>query len=394
MSTSRNLAAGLALIVCALLLVASSTIAQTVVFPPDIRTAPIIRGADTLKTHKFDQATHRIVDITSNKTLLAFNDAASTPAPELLGVVRAGDTVVAVFDGIERLNVIHAGPGSSYAHHVDVWRGLSGGSATRAQSATLTGGLGSKVRFFVAPAKSVRTSLVAPQIFISIMQTTDHDDVYQLRAGTKPNASPTAKLFRAYDYQFADFAHDGTYQIIAWRRQTYDLRCNFAIESEHTYPEVYASTNGKYTKVWPLAEFYSPDADAHRLEPNRAPSPGPTGQPVQIQATFADLFGNGAYEVVSLDDTISETPQQSLATYKFKDGAFEVVSRVSISPPKIAFLLSGVRTEKGKPQIVLRQATPEKCKDGGDFDDAGTSELLFRFSDGQLWHDGPYIGVK
>lgn len=379
---------------CALLLAASSAFAQYVVYPPNIKTAPVVRGADTLITLKFDAATHRIIDLVSKKTLLAFNDIAANPAPELLGVTHAGDTVVAVFDRPERLNVAQADPAASFAHHVGVWRGPSGGKATLAQSATLIGGPGAKVRFFIAPAQSPHTSLVAPQIFVSIMQTADHEDVYQLRAGTKPNAPPPAKLFRAYDYQFADLAHNGTYQIIAWRRQTYELRCNFAIESEHTYPEVYARKDGIYAKAWPLAEFVSPNADTRSREPGHARSTLPTGSPVQIQATFADLLGDGAYEIVALEDIVSETPQQRLAAYKFKDGSFQGVSRVFISPSKIAFLLTGVRTERGKPQIVVRQASPEKCKDGGDFDDPGTSELLFRFSDGQLWHDSPYIGVK
>ncbi len=392
MTSRRQFAAQLALLAGQAVLAATSTVAQTAVLPPDIKTAPMIRGADTLKTYRFDTATHRILDVSSNKTLLALNDLGSNPnpAPELLGVVRAGDTVVAVFDGLERFDANLAGAPIRFAHHVDVWRGPSGGSAILAQSASFTGGPGSKVRFFVAPAKSPHTSLVAPQIFVSITETADYDDVYQLR----PASKSTFKLFRAYDYQFADLAHDGNYEIIAWRRNTFDLRCNFFIASEHTYPEVYAATNGKYAKVWPLPEFVAPDSDAHRIEANRAPSPSPTGRPVQIQATFADLFGNGAYELVALEDAISETPQQRLAVYALKDGALRVVSRIPISPSKIAFLLNGVREADGQPEIVLRVASLEKCRDGGDFDDSGTSEILYRFSHGELSLHMPYIGAR
>ena len=95
---------------------------------------------------------------------------------------------------------------------------------------TLYGGPGMSVAFFQPPGRPGRPGGA-------------HGHSGRCSPGTSyilaPDRQSVAKLFTSSDYEFADLDRDGVYELIAWNRRPFDLRCMFGIFAVRFYPEVF-----------------------------------------------------------------------------------------------------------------------------------------------------------
>jgi hypothetical protein len=81
-------------------------------------------------------------------------------------------------------------------------------------------------------------------------------------------------------------------------------------------------------------------------------------------AGFADLTGDGLAELIVLQDHLQDEPNQALAVYRLENKSFRLVARTSLRPERIAYLLSGIQDSPDGKEILVRTATPTRCKAG------------------------------
>ncbi len=366
-------------------------------------------GAPTLSQYTVDIPGRRIMDNGSASTFPVMRLPAITPGPgfHALGVYRGSGYITAVFDTPEEKP---DAPGT-FVHHIQVWGVGRPFDMKLIHEAYIIGGSGSKVRFFERPAPPRFTSghthtVVSdspprpPGVFISIMNTTDYDDVYWLGA----SGEPATKMFSAWDFDVVDLTNDGHFEIVAWQRMTYDLNCNFLVESVHSYPEVYGPrpNGGGYRKIWPPSNWKNPAPDDWHAERGNLDAGD-----YQVQATFADLRGDKKFELIVLVNRANDVHTQWLEAYELEDNAFIKMATANLPSQKIAFMINRVENMGGhsapvsrtprvdpSPHIIFRAATPDKCTAGGSLDGDGTSELTYRFFQGGLFPYSRYIGMQ
>jgi hypothetical protein len=403
--------AALALLVfCAAALAAFAQDAETVA-RPTYSAEYMTRGAQSLTYYAFDADGKRVIERDAKDGILRLT--ALTPAAKLdtLGICDCDGYVTVAFDTAEQ----RPDPPGGFTHHIQIWGGLRGHEAHLIHEDSLAGGPGAKVRFFhphhsAGAARDVRPS--PPTTFVSVMNTTDYEDVYLFEGQTQA----ATKLFSAWDYDLVDLSHDGRYEIVAWQRMTYDLACNFLIEGEHSYPEVYArgASSGKFAKVWPPSTWKNPDPGWWHAERGKL-----DGGDYQVQGTFVDLRGDKKYELIALVNRASAEHPQWLAAYEFKGGAFVQLALVNVPSQKIMFMINRISDKyvpppsakplhsptnsppphhttdiDTSPEITVRVATREKCEAGGTLDGTGTTSVIYEYVNGGLYAYHRYIGVQ
>jgi hypothetical protein len=369
---------------------------------PHCHSAYVSKGQTSLDYFAFDAQGKRIIEKESYTAVLQLPAMASNPNLHVLGIEDSGGYFTAVFDTPEQ----RPDPSGGFTHHIQMWGGRRTRTATLRYEVSLSGGPGSKVRFFSPErVRDAHGRLIGsdvppgpPWVFISVTNTTDYDDVYLLgRSGV-----PAPKLFSAWDFDVVDLANDHRYEIVAWQRMTYDLNCNFLVESVHSYPEVYADKGKGYVRVWPPSNWRNPDPSAWHADRGKMDRAY-----YQLQGTFADLRNDGKFELVALVNHAAEDRGQWLAAYEFKDGVFAQLAMAQLPPGKIAFMINhawGVDEypqlhvhrppTSGTPHVIFRVATADKCNAGGTLDGDGTSQLEYHYSHDELspWHR--YIGAQ
>jgi len=151
------------------------------------------------------------------------------------------------------------------------------------------------------------------------------------------------EAFYCYDYEFADLDRNGVYELIAWNRRPFDIRCGFAIADVRFYPEVFVPSGSGYQRAWPPPDCRQP-MEVWRVAFKDHEKEGvPWDANIQIVAGFADLDSDGTAELIVLQDRFREEPAQSLAIYKLNKTAFVPVAQVLLPAQHIAFLLEGFR---------------------------------------------------
>jgi hypothetical protein len=361
---------------------------------PEIAT----RGAETLSKFTIDIPGQRILEHSRDFTGPVMRLPSITPGPgfHALGVYHGSGYITAVFDTPEE----KPGAPGTFVHHIQAWGAARQGTQL-IHDAYISGGPGSKVRFYEPRRPSfsnTHTRTVVsdsparpPWVFISIMNTTDYDDVYSLGAP----GQPSPKLFSAWDFDLVNLANDEHYEIVAWQRMTYDLNCNFLVESEHSYPEVYGERpNGGYRKIWPPSNWKNPDPGWWHAERGKL-----DGGDYQVQGTFADLRSDKKYELIAIVNRANAEHTQWLAAYELTENAFVEVTAANLPSQKIAFMINQAENAARPsakprnpnlhvdttPHVILRAATPDKCSAGGTLDGDGTSRLDYHYYDGHLY---------
>jgi hypothetical protein len=329
---------------------------------------PTLAGDKTVKGYRLTQDGMTIYQ--ADHVFLRLPAMPRTAQPELLGMLRHGEDTEVFVDW-----TVYDDPASTTRHHVEIFRGKPGGAAVLVQDLPLSGGPGASIRFFQPPDPTQ-----APTVLINIMGETDWSTIYLLA----PDRKSAAKLFTAYDYEFADLDRDGVYELIAWNRRPFDIRCGFAIADVRYYPEVFVPSGTGYQRAWPPADWSPAYGGLEGRFKDHEKEGVPWGANLQIVAGFADLDGNGAADLIVLQDRFREEPAQSLVIYKLNQTEFVPVDQVSLPPEHIAFLLEGIRNSPQGKEILVRTATPSKCTDGGDYEAFGTSRTSYVFRQGKL----------
>jgi hypothetical protein len=348
----------------ALLLLSSALApAQRTLYDNTPNARPTLAGDKTVKGYRLTQDGMTIYQ--ANHVFLRLPAMPRTAPPELLGMLRHGDDAEVFVDW-----KVYDDPASTTRHHIEIFRGTPGDTAVLVQDLPLSGGPGATIRFFQPP-----DATQTPTALINIMGETDWSTIYLLA----PDRKSATKLFTAYDYEFADLDRDGSYELIAWNRRPFDIRCGFAIADVRYYPEVFLPSETGYQRAWPPADWSPAYGGLEGRFKDREKEGVPWGVNLQIVAGFADLDGNGTADLIVLQDRFREEPAQSLGIYKLNKTEFVPVTQVSLPPDHIAFLLEGIRTSPQGKEILIRTATPAKCSDGGDYEASGTYSTAYKF---------------
>jgi len=164
-------------------------------------------------------------------------------------------------------------------HSIAIFRGQPGGAAVLVHDLALSGGPGSSIRFFQPPDPKV-----APTAITNIMGETTWSTAYLLA----PRRRSAEKLFTAYDYEFADLDSDGVYELIAWNRRPFDIRCGFAIADVRFYPEVFVPSGSGYQRAWPPPDWPPAYGGLEGRFKDHEKEGVPWDANIQIVAGFAD----------------------------------------------------------------------------------------------------------
>jgi hypothetical protein len=286
----------------------------------------------------------------SSQVLIRLPSRHRKAVPELLGMLDHGAEIELFLGWWDP----DSEPGN-FAHHIEIFRGSRGAVANLVHDFKLGGGPGEMVSFF-QPQDSRDT----PAVFIDIPGGAYWGTTYLL----SPDRQSVAQLFTSTDYEFADLDRDGVYELIAWNRRPFDVRCMFGIFAVRYYPEVYVRAGAGYRKAWPPPNWATYDGSLTAPFTGHEKDDVPWGANLQIVAGFADLMGDGVAELIVLQDRLRVEPTQSLAVYRLENKSFRLVARTSLPPQRIAYLLSGIRDSPNGREILVRTATPAKCATG------------------------------
>jgi hypothetical protein len=314
-------------------------------------------------------------DSPSGQVLVRLPSIHRKAVPEILGMLNHGADIELFLGWMDP----ESEPGN-FEHHIEIFRGKRGTEAGLVRDLTLYGGPGMGVSFFQPP-----DARDTPAVFIDIQGGAYWGTTYLLA----PDRQSVIELFTSSDYEFADLDHDGTYELIAWNRRPFDVRCRFGIFAVRFYPEVFVRSGTSYRKAWPPPDWPFPDGGLEMRFRNHEKTGVPWGMNFQIVGGFADLEGDGAAELIVLEDRLREEPAQALAVYRFANKSFQLVAQTPLPPPSIAYLLDGIRESSEGREILVRTATPAKCEAGGIPEESTAADLAFILRRGRLLSTQP-----
>jgi hypothetical protein len=139
----------------------------------------------------------------------------------------------------------------------------------------------------------------------------------------------------------------------------------------------FVRAGASYRKVWPPPDWTPPSGAVEDRFRQHEKNGVPWGADFQIVAAFADLEGDGAAELIVLQDRLREEPTQTLAVYRLDRKSFHLVAQTSLPPQQIAYLISGIKRSAEGKEILVRTATLARCKAGGDPEGPGTAEIAY-----------------
>ncbi len=333
-------------------------------------TRATLAGAKTVVGYRLSPDARSILGGSSGRALIRLPAAHRQAAPQLLGKLQHG-VDIELFVGW----VVPESQPEGIQHHIEIYRGRRGGEAAFVHDFILTGAPGAGVSFFQPP-----DDRDAPCVLIDIQGGAYWGSTYLLA----PDRQSVEKLFESSDYEFSDLDRDGVYELIAWSRRPFDLRCRFGIFWVRFYPEVFVRSGASYQKVWPPSDWAAEDGQLEDLFRSHATEGVPRGANFQIVGGFADLDGDGSAELIVLQDRLIEQSTQTLAVYRLERGLFRPMAQTPLPPQRIAYLLWGIRNSPGGKQILVRTATPAKCEAGGDPKGPGTAQAAYAFHGDRL----------
>lgn len=347
-------------------------VCQTSIYHRTPNALAALDGSKTVVGYRLNADARTIIgnDSASGHVLIRLPSVHRKALSQLLGILNHGADVELFLGWVDP----ESEPGN-FEHHIEVWRGRRGAEAALVRDLTLFGGPGMGVSFFQPP-----DARDTPAVLIDIQEGAYWGTTYLLT----PDRQSAVKLFSSSDYEFADLDRDGLYELIAWNRRPFDVRCNFGIFEVRFYPEVFVRAGASYQQIWPPLDWPAPDGGLLDRFRNHERKGVPWEANFQIVAGFADLEGDGAAELIVLQDRLREDPAQALAVYRLAAKSFHLMTQTSLPSQSIAYLLDGIRDSSAGKEILVRTATPTKCKAGGDPQDAGTADLAYILRDGRL----------
>ena len=327
--------------------------------PPNERA--VLKGSKTVLAYRLSQDARTVtMNSPTHETLIRLPSVARKAEPKLLGLLNHKAEIELFLGWVDP----ESKPGD-FEHHIEIFRGRRGSEAVLVHVLTLIGGPTGRVSFFQPP-----DTHDAEAVLVDIQGGAYWGTTYLLA----PDRQSVEKLFDAVDYQFADLDRDGIYELIAWDRRPFDMRCNFGIFGVRIYPEIFIRSGASYRKAWPPSEWVAADGQLEtpfkRHETDFLDYQGvrrrvPWDAEFQIMAGFANLAADGVAELIVLQDRLRDDPAQMLAIYRLERGRFRLVAQTSLPPQRVAYLLLGIRNSPRGKEILVRTATPAKCEAGG-----------------------------
>ncbi|MGA7414780.1 MAG: hypothetical protein WBW33_30200 [Bryobacteraceae bacterium] len=263
-------------------------------------TRAVVWGRNTVLGYRLSHDARMVLgsDSPSGRVLIRLPPRHRQAVPELLGMLWHGS-------GIELfLGWVDPGSGSgNAAHHIEVFRGQRGGEAVLVHGFTLLEGAAIEgVTFFEPP-----DTRDAPTVLIDIQGGAYWGTTYLL----SPDRRSLVPLFTFCDYEFADLDGDGVYELIAWNRRPFDVRCMFGLFEVRYYPEVFVRAGDGYRKAWPPRNWAAYNGSLTAPFTGHEQDAVPWGANLQIVAGFADLAGDGVAELIVLQDHLQDEPNQA-----------------------------------------------------------------------------------
>jgi len=338
---------------------------QTSTYHRTPNTRAALSGSETIVGYRLSPDAHTILgaDSSSRPVLIRLPSVQRKALPQVLGMLNHGTDIELFLGWVD----LESQPGN-FEHHIEVFRGRRGTQAAFVHDITLYGGPGMQVSFFQPSDASDD-----PAVLIDIQGGAYWGTTYILA----PDRQSAMKLFTSSDYEFADLDRNGVYELIAWNRRPFDVRCRCGIVGVRFYPEVFVRAGAGYQQIWPPPDWPPPDGRLVNRFRNHERDGVPWGVSFQIVAGFADLKGDGAAELIVLQDRLREKPDQTLAVYRLENRSFHFVAQTPMPPQSIAYLLDGIRDSSSGKEILVRKATPGKCEAGGDPEGADTADVAF-----------------
>ena len=180
-------------------------------------TRAVVRGDKTVQGYRLSHDARIVLaSDSSGQVLIRLPSRHRKAAPQLLGMLDHGADVEVFLGWVD----LSSEPGN-FAHHIETFRGSRGQEATFVHDFKLGGGTGGWFVSFFEPPDSRDT----PEVFIDISVGAYWGTTYLLAL----DRQSLARLFTFCDYEFADLDRDGVYELIAWNRRPFDVRCRFGI---------------------------------------------------------------------------------------------------------------------------------------------------------------------
>jgi hypothetical protein len=215
--------------------------------------------------------------------------------------------------------------------HLAIFRGRRGAEAALVHDFTLDDDPGIALVSFFQPPDARDT----PKVLIDTSSggPTSYSNTYLLA----PDRQSVENLFNSSGYEFADLGGDGIYELIAldgrWSTPDWCLDLfGFAF-----YPRIFVRDGAGYRMAWP------PDS----------------GDANSRVVAFADLRGDGAAELIVLQDRMGTEPTtQALAIYRLDKTVFRLVVEVPFPAERIAFPQIDIRKSSAGQEIRVRTGPP------------------------------------
>jgi hypothetical protein len=297
-------------------------------FSQSPKTRDVIQGSETVRGYRLSSDARAVLDA-YGRVLMRLPGVKRKAVPELMGMLQQSADIELF---LRRLD--DPDPSGGIQFRLEIFRGRRGAEATFVHDFTLDGAF-QWIRFFQPP--DARDN---PAVFIDVNPGSMTLWIYLLA----PDRQTMEKLFEsngAGGGEFIDLDGDGVYELIG-RAIGGSARCTFHLSPRPgpgTAPEIFVRAGAGYRQV--------------SMPPDLAPS--------VVDGTFADLRGDGAVELIVLQDGLAEEPAQALAVYRLENKSLRLVAQMSLPPQRLAFLLD-TRDSPGGKEILVRTATPAECE--------------------------------
>ncbi len=318
-----------------------------------------VQGSETVRGYRLSPDARSVLDPSGQVIMRLL--AAKRAEPELMGIFQQG-LDIELF--LRRLD--DPDPSGLIQFRLEIFRGRRGGEAAFVRDFTLEGAY-SWIRFFQPP--DARDS---PEVFVDVNVGSMAFYTYRLA----PDRGSMEKLYQSTGFgrsEIIDLDGDGVYELVGWNSAA-SPRCNFFHAGgpgggPGAGPEIFVRAGAGYRKAWPPQDWASSTYGDRSTNPD-------WGKMFQVDASLADLRGDGAVELIVLEESLTERPAQVLAVYRLENKSFRLVAQTSLKSERIAFGLDTRDSSRGK--ILVRTVAPAECRTVGGEEKGTVKAYLLR----------------
>jgi hypothetical protein len=269
-------------------------------FSQSSKTRDGVQGSETIPGYRLSPDGRVVLDPTG-QVFLRLPAMTRKAVPELMGILQRGRDIELF---LRRFDDPDASGGTQY--RLEIFRGKRGAEAAFVHDFTLAGAH-HWVRFFQPP--DARDS---PEVFID----ENVGSITMLTYRLAPDRQSMQELYTSTGFgasEIVDLDGDGVYELVGWASVSIP-HCNFFHAGgpgggPGSVTEIFARAAAGYKEVWPPPDWASATYDDKSTNPD-------WGKMFQADASLADLRGDGAVELIVLQQRLVDSPDQVLAVYK------------------------------------------------------------------------------